>query len=188
MFTRIVASVVLVTASVCLAQSYAQETANFAPPTPGVEHQKLAQDVGVWDAKVQVWLDPDAEPEVNKAVEKNQMMGDFWLVSEFKGSMMGAPYSGRSQTGYDPIKKMYVGTWIDSMSPHVMTTEGNIDENGDLVLTGSGIDCITKQPMTCKMIGRTNADGTRTFEMHAPGPDGNMMKIMQIDYTKRNAS
>jgi hypothetical protein len=47
---------------------------------------------------------------------------------------------------------------------------------------------MTKQPMTCKMITRHNADGTRTFEMHAPGEDGKWFKVMQIDYTKRQES
>ena len=35
-------------------------------------------------------------------------------------------FHGQGQTGYDPNKKKYVGTWVDSISPTIMIMEGDI--------------------------------------------------------------
>lgn len=87
------------------------EPVDAAPAQPTPEHQRLEKDAGVWDA-VATFFGPNGE-ENSKGVETNRMLGGFWLVSEFKGEFFGAPFEGRSQLGYDPIKKKYVGTWID---------------------------------------------------------------------------
>jgi hypothetical protein len=34
---------------------------------------------------------------------------------------MGMPFQGRGYTGYDNVKKKYVGTWMDSFSTGVMS-------------------------------------------------------------------
>ncbi len=36
-------------------------------------------------------------------------------------------FHGQGQTGYDPAKKKYIGTWVDSMSPTIMMMEGDFD-------------------------------------------------------------
>ena len=53
------------------------------------------------------------------------MTGGLWVLSKFEGDFGGMKFEGRGQFGYDPIKKKYVGTWIDSMSPTLSVLEGN---------------------------------------------------------------
>ena len=173
----------LVVPSLFAAVATAQEGIEF--PQPGEEHKHLAQEAGVWDADVKFWMDPSAEPQVSKGVETNTMVGGFWMVSEFKSQMLGQPFTGHGQYGYDPVKKKYVGTWVDSMTPHLSILEGEVNEKGELVMISKAIDFMTKQESTSKMISRMNDDGTRHFEMHAPIGEGEWMKVMEIHYTKR---
>ena len=71
---------------------------------------------------------PDAEPSVSKGTEVNEVLpGGLWLLSKFEGDFGGMKFSGRGQFGYDPVKKKYVGTWIDSTSTVLSVLEGEYD-------------------------------------------------------------
>ena len=75
------------------------------PPAATKAHALLKKDVGVWDADVTMWLaGPDGPKEEGKAVESNRMLGETWLLSEFKGPFGGIPFEGFGQFGYDPAK------------------------------------------------------------------------------------
>jgi hypothetical protein len=163
-------------------------SAQDQPPMPGptAEHELLKKDVGTWDAEVKVWPMPDAEPMVSKGTEKDELLGGMWLVSRFDGDMGGMPFTGIGTFGYDPDEKKYVGTWVDSMSPHLMTVKGDYDPATKTMTTiGEGRDLQTGQMTTSKMVSRYLDDNTRTFEMHMPGQDGQLWKMMEIRYTRR---
>ena len=96
-------------------------------PPPGPEHEMLKKDVGTWDATVEMFMAPGAPPAVSKGTETVTMMGGFWQLTEFKSEMMGQPFEGRGAMGYDPAKKKFVGTWVDTMAPAYYTVEGTYD-------------------------------------------------------------
>jgi hypothetical protein len=152
------------------------------PPTPGPEHEMLKKDVGTWDATVEMFMAPGAPPSVSKGTETVTMLGGFWQVSEFKSEMMGQPFEGRGATGYDPAKKKYVGTWVDTMTPSYYTLEGTYDaatKTMSALMDGpdpSGAVTKTKQTTEWK-----DAD-TRVFNMYAP--DGKTVG-MRITYKRR---
>ncbi len=147
------------------------------------EMNRLKADVGTWDAEVKMFTPGNPEPEVSKGTETNIMLGDMWLISHFKGSAMGSEFQGCGQTGFDPDKKKYVGTWVDSMSPHAMTMEGTWDEaTRTLTNLGTGKDPAGNE-MKTKMTSVYNKDGSRTFTMYGL-MDGQEMKFMEIHYTK----
>jgi hypothetical protein len=152
------------------------------------EHRLLQRDVGTWDAEITL-LPPEegAAPMKSKGSEKNELLpGGMWLVSRFDGEMMGMPFSGVGTSGYDPIEKKYIGTWIDTMSPHLMVVKGDYDEDTKtMTSTGEGRDFATGQPYTAKLITRDVDENSRTFEMHMPGPDGKHVKMMEIKYKRR---
>ena len=141
------------------------------------------KDVGTWDCEVKVYSDPSSPPAVSKGVETNIMIGEHWLISHFKGSVMGADFEGSSQNGYDANTSKFIGTWIDSMSPHSMKTEGTWDEKTQ-TLTSSGV---SKDPtgteMKNKMTVVYKSDGTRNFTMFAI-VNAAEVKMMEIKYTK----
>jgi hypothetical protein len=71
------------------------------------------------------------------------------------------------------------------MSPHMMTIKGDYDPaTRTMTSIGEG-----REPsggnFVAKLISRYPEDGTRTFEMHMRGPDGNFTKMMEIKYKRR---
>lgn len=154
-------------------------------PQPGPEHKKLEAGAGTWDAVCEM-TGPDGQPMTSKALSKSKMApGGFWLLDTFTGEIMGMKFTGFGATGYDPLKKMYVATWIDSMSPHLMVTEGNYDSTGKvLTMTGIGIGH-DGQPAKHRMVTTHKDANTNLFEMFVAGPDGKEEKAMTITYTRR---
>lgn len=167
------------------ARARAQET---AAPRPSAEHQVLARDVGTWDAVVRFWPTPDAaQPIESKAVEKNELLpGGMWLVSRFDGDFGGAKFTGVGNFGYDPVEKKYIGTWVDSMTPHLMITKADYDP-ATKTMTGTGEtrDPATGQPSTIKNVSRYLDDDTRVFTMYMPDASGKEFKAMEITYKRR---
>ena len=143
----------------------------------------MRKDVGTWDCEIKMFADPSAPPSVSKGTETNFMVGEYWLVSHFKGTLMGMEFQGSSQMGYDPATKKYVGTWVDSMSPHPMKMEGTYDAaTRTFTSYGSG-----KSPdgseMKSKMVVTYGEDDTRHFTMYGM-MDGAEIKMMEMKYTR----
>ncbi len=169
--------VVVLSAGICVAQE----------PPKEMEHFKA--DVGTRDCEMRMWNpeDPKAEPAVSKGSETNFLMGGMWLISHFKGEMMGMPFEGSGQFGFNPEKKKYTGTWVDTMSPYPMAVEGTWDEKTQ-TMTETGI---AKDPTgtehKMKMITVYNKDGTKVFTIYALA-DGKEVKAMEMKYTKAKQS
>jgi hypothetical protein len=163
-----------------------QDDAGFMPK-PGPEHRRLARDEGTWDASVAFYPPGGGDPQTSKGVETNTMLGGLWLLSDFRGEFGGQPFQGRGQTGYDPKKGKYVGTWVDTMSTRVMTMEGTYDESaGTMTMLSNGEDPATGKPTKEKFVSRYKPDGTRVFtaSVKAEGAS-DFVKMMEITYTKR---
>jgi hypothetical protein len=153
---------------------------------PGKEHKFLQFDVGIWDATMKIWEKPDAKPVETKAVEKCEMLrGGFWLLSRFDGQIGSMKYSGAGTFGYDPTEKKFVGTWIDSMNPYMLTMKGDYDETTKtLTMMGENREPDGKMHSS-KEIARRIDDNTRVFELHMQGDDGKYFKMMEITYKRR---
>ncbi len=156
-------------------------------PTP--DHERLARNVGTWDATVKSWMQgTGSDPSVSKGVEVAKMMpGGLWVLSEFHGKFGDAAFHGQGQTGYDPVKKKYIGTWVDSMSPAMMITEGDFDpQTKTFTMYSKGVDPAGK-PYDAKMVDVHKDKDTRVFSMSMK-PDetrGEYIKVMEISYVKR---
>ncbi len=151
-------------------------------PTPGPEHEMLKKDVGTWDATVETFMAPGAPPSVSKGTETVSMLGGFWQLTEFKSEMMGQPFEGRGATGYDPAKKKYVGTWVDTMTPGYYTTEAAYDPaTKTMAAVMEGPDPSGQVAKTKATTEWKDAD-TRVFTMY--GPDGKSVG-MRITYKRR---
>jgi hypothetical protein len=153
-------------------------------PKPGPEHDVLKKAVGTWDATVEMLM-PPAPP--SKGTETTALgPGGLWLVTDFKAAeMMGSPFQGHGVEGWDPAKKKYVGTWVDSMSTAIALSESTYDAasksmNGTMSVTGPD-----GQPMKLKTVTQYKDDDTRVFTMYMPGPDGKEAASMRITYKRR---
>jgi hypothetical protein len=180
-------------AFVCLA-AWSLASAATAQEPPAVqkalpEHKILAADEGAWDATIKTYMGgPDAEPTVSKGSEVNEVLpGGLWVLSKFECDFGGMKFLGRGQFGYDPVKKKYVGTWLDSMSTIFSVLEGEYDaKTKTMTFVGEGYDADHKAKFTQKMVTTTKDDGSRVFTLfmkYAGQPAE--VKFMEISYTKR---
>jgi hypothetical protein len=151
-------------------------------PKPGPEHEVLKNDVGTWDATVEMM---GLAPSVSKGVETSTMVGGLWLVTDFKSEMMNQPFQGHGVSGYDLTKKKYVGTWVDSMSPGMMLGESTYDPKTK-TMTGEmeGPDMSGKMEKM-KSVTEWKDPDTRVFTMYMTGPDGKEAPVMRITYKRR---
>jgi Protein of unknown function (DUF1579) len=158
-------------------------------PKPLPEHKILAADEGAWDATIKTFMrGPDAEPAVSKGSEVNEVLpGGLWVLSKFEGDFGGAKFVGRGQFGYDPVKKKYVGTWIDSMSTILSVLEGEYDaKTKTMTYVGDGYDPDHKAKFSQKMVTTMKDDGSRVFTLYMKfeGQPAEA-KFMEITYLKR---
>ena len=158
-----------------------------AQPGPTDEHKILQKDVGSWDANIKIWPQPDAEPMQSTGTEKNEMIGDMWIVSRFDGKIGDMSFTGSGVVGYDPAEKKYVGTWIDSMTPSLTVMKGDYDAaKKTMTMTGDMRDHASGKTVKTKQVSRYTDDDTRVFEMYMPGEGGGKeWKMMEIEYKRR---
>lgn len=154
-------------------------------PKPGPELDVFKPDVGIWNVEIKTWAAP-GEPTVTSGKETNRMLGDYWLLVDFQGNMMGLDFEGHGAYTYDTEKKQYVGTWIDSMSPRKMDMIGVYDkDNQTMTYQGMapGADGkLAKHVLTTKY----KEDGTRVLTMHMQAGE-TMLKFFEMNYTKAKA-
>jgi hypothetical protein len=171
-----------------LQSAIGQEQQQPQLPQPSEQHKLLQKGAGTWDAEITVFSPLEGEPPMkSKGIEKNELLqGGMWLLTRFEGEIVGMPYHGAGTTGYDPVEKKYVGTWVDSMSPHLLTSKGEYDAAKKILnSTAQGRDVTTGQPYTAKLVTRYPDDDNRAFEMYMVGPDGQQIKTMEIKYKRR---
>ena len=166
-------------------------TAQESPPVqkPLPEHKILAADEGTWDATIRMYeKGPDAEPSVSKGSEVNEVLpGGLWVLSKFEGDFGGMKFLGRGQCGYDPVKKKYVGTWLDSTSTVLSLLEGEYDaKTKTMTFVGDGYDPVQKAKFSQKMVTKTKDDGSRVFTLYMKfeGQPAEV-KFLEIAYTRR---
>lgn len=168
------------------ALAVAQEPPPIPQPLP--EHKVLTADVGTWDATIKSSMGPDVEPAVSKGTEVNEIMpGGMWRLSRFDGNFGTMRFQGRGQFGFDPVKKKYVGTWIDSMSTILSVLEGEYDEKTKtMTYVGDGYDPARKSKFTQKMVTTTKDDTHRVFALYMQYEGEKAeTKFMEISYTRR---
>jgi hypothetical protein len=156
---------------------------------PGPEHAKLAEMNGDWDADV-TFFSPMGEQKSKGVMHCEMIMGGRVLQMKFQGSMMGmdgkpAPFQGIGMSGYDNAEKKYWNFWVDDMGTGCMITKGTLDGN---VMTAEGemVDPSNGKPTKVKEVTTLVDKDHQKFEMLCAGPDGNMMKVMEINYTKKS--
>jgi hypothetical protein len=157
-------------------------------PKPGPEHEILNGTIGTWDATVELVMQPGGKPEISKGVEVATLIGGgLWLVQDFKGEFMGAPYYGHTVLGYDFQKKKYVGTWVDSMSPGLTALEGTYDPKTRTLTSKVEGPCPEGRMMKMRSTQEWKDADTRVFTMFSPPDFGDEFAMMKITYKRRAA-
>lgn len=152
-------------------------------PKPSPEHELLKQMAGLWDAHIKCSM---PKPQESKGVfTANMDLGGFFLVTEFKGQLGELPFQGRGLTGYDPFKKKYVGTWVDSMGPGIYHSEGAWDKAGKVFTETMEGPCPKGMPMKMRAVTQVKDSNHMQFQMYMRGDDGKETLMMEIAYTRK---
>jgi hypothetical protein len=123
----------------------------------------------------------------SRGTEKAELvLGGFWLATEYKGEMMGKPFTGRGTMGYDQHKQKYVGTWIDSIASGLYLSEGTADASGKVwTMVAQGYCDNEGRSITMKQIYEIKDEDTWTLSFLTPNPDGKEMTTGTIEYKRR---
>lgn len=150
----------------------------------------LASEIGTWDAKVRSWPGPNVTPNVTKAVERNRMLGkSAWLISDLEGSVLGRPYEGHRVVGYDAKKKRFVGTWINTLSPGIVTLEGSWDaKQRTRTMWLDMRHPMTRTPCRAKLTTKYVSKTRRVVTLEAPVPKvkpDTFYRVLELDLKRR---
>ncbi len=153
-------------------------------PEPTAEHRRLLENVGNWNVECEFYWDPSA-PLLTRAKERVERLGEFWTVSSFECDIMGRTLHGSATVGYDPAKKKWVSTWIDSFNPSLFVFEGTSDASGAvLTFSGKGPDPQSGRLTTWRSVEKRLAPDRRQFDLYMTLPDGKEMHLFQYRYTR----
>ena len=123
----------------------AQEAPEF--PGPEKEHEFLKKFVGDWTTTSEATMAPGQEPMKCTGKITGKMLGGLWVVNETKMTVMGEEMNALQTVGFDPAKKQYVGTWVDSALNHMWHYTGTV-EGKTLTLNAEGPNFMAGGKMT----------------------------------------
>ncbi|HLW66737.1 MAG TPA: DUF1579 family protein [Gemmataceae bacterium] len=148
-------------------------------PKPGPEHDKFKDMVGDWETTVKM---AGAETK-GKASYKIGFNG-FFMIEEFEADFGGFKFHGRGQTGYCPVRKKYITTWIDNMDPSPLVMSGNFDKEGK-TLTENGEGTREGKLVKLKSVGTMPDKDTMLFHFYEV-KDGKDVEMMSITYKRKS--
>ena len=184
----VVAAVALIAGGVAVAQDMGggdKKDQEMPVAKPTKEHEVLKHYAGTWTVKGKFTM-PDGSTMEEDGVETASLVGDgLWLVFDNKSRMMGKPFHGHGVMGYDPEKKKYVGTWVDSMIDYLIVFEGTGD--GKTITTHYEMkDCMNPgKTMRIKQVHEIQDADHHKMTAYFPSPDGKEFPGMVLEYTRK---
>ncbi len=165
-------------------QAMMQKWMEFA--TPNEHHKVLEAKVGKWNDTVKMWMDPAAPPEESKGTSEFEMaLGGRYLMDHTSGESSMGPFEGMGVTGYDNIKKKYVGGWVDNMGTGVMFAEGTYDaKTKTFTFSSEAPDPMTGKYVKQRVVEKWLSADKFVMEAYGPGKDGKEYKCMEITYER----
>ncbi len=98
----------------------------------------------------------------------------------------GMPYVGHGITGYDPVKKAYVQTWVDGWSPVMSHVQAHFNAAGNLLTwAGETHDAATGRRTPLKMTTEFQGADVHVFTMYGADPSGQEFAMMTITYRRK---
>lgn len=157
-------------------------------PAPTAEHTWLQQLAGEWDTHAEGTLEPGKPPARFEGHESSRMLGGFWLLAEGKVQFPGAPAPMQSvlTLGYDPQKRKYIGTWIDSSNSYLWRSEGTVDAAGKVLTLESEGPCPFKPGLAkFRDVMEIKSQDHHVLTSYMQGDDGQWQKMMSAEYRRK---
>jgi hypothetical protein len=155
-------------------------------PKPQKEHEWLQQFAGEWESDLEIYFEPNKPIKV-KGTESARSLGGFWVVSEFSCTIMDAPMKGVITLGYDPEKKQFVGTMVDSMTSHLWKYVGTLDSTGKILTLETSGPCPRKPGTISKFkeVFEFKSKDQRVFTSSMQEEDGSWSTAMIMNSRRK---
>ena len=149
-------------------------------PKPTPEHEWLQKFVGEWEADVEMSMEPGKPPMISKGINRDRMLGGFWMISEGGNEAMG--YNFLHTLGYDSKKKKYIGTWADSMTSYLWKYEGTVNAAGNILTLETEGPCPTEPDKLSKFreVTEFKSKDHRVFTSSMLGEDGKWTTFLTV--------
>lgn len=155
-------------------------------PKPTKEHNALQAEAGVWEGKVKMFLGPGAPAIEGKSLETvKTVCNGLHSTASFKMDIGTTKFEGHSVIGYDPQKKEYTGTWVDTatVAPTLLTGKYDADKK-TMTMLSAVVDPASGREMKQKQVTTLIDENTKKFEIFFATPQGDV-KILEINAKKR---
>ena len=156
--------------------SFAQQGAE-----PTEQHKMLTKHVGDRSGTMAVFMaGPDADPTEMPFKETNTaILNGLWVKTTFEAG----PYTGFGLTGYDPMKKKFVGTWSDNMSPHLSLMEGEFDKETEMMtMAFEAFDAGSGKVVKHRATTKYKSDKAVSMTMHVQREKDKWTKTFTLKY------
>lgn len=152
---------------------------------PGTEHQALAKLAGTWDVAAKMWMEPGKDPiETKGSATFAVILDGRYVRQDYRGEMMGQPFTGIGIEGFDRVKNAYTSTWLDSMSTGMVIMEGASSDGGKTITYEGDYSCpMEKRQIQGRSVNTLVDDDTFTVTMYATR-EGSEAKTMELRYTR----
>lgn len=155
------------------------------PVTP--EHAWLASLAGEWSVRCLYFMgSPDAPIEV-RGKETVERLGHYWIFARFEADVLGSPMQGQAATGYDPVKRRFIGTWKDTSTPFHYSFEGTMEETGTtktLRMSGENYDPMRQCPAIYHSVIEYLSPKERILHLSVESENGEI-PILEYHYKKK---
>jgi hypothetical protein len=158
--------------------------------TPGEHHQRLHALVGKWKLAVKWRTTPDAKwTDSNGAAEYKWILGERFLVEEFKYDMMSGPLERLGIYGYDNFRKKYTAVWVDNMGTNTEYAEGQYDPaERTFSYAGEQDDPVTGGTRKFKWIIKVESADKVLFDSYDQDRAGKFFKNTEVIATRLGKS
>jgi len=156
-----------------------------AAMTPSDGHRRLEPMAGTFRAKTTFVMSPGETPQTSDGTSVHRfVVGGRYLEQVYKGTSMGMPFEGIGYTGYDNVRKRYVGTWMDSFSTGLMHSFGvGRPTANKMSFVAEAFDPSGKK-MAFETILRVADNDHHSYEMWTKAPNGKKFRTMIVEYTR----
>lgn len=152
---------------------------------PGEPHKLFANLAGSWTTHTKEWMEPGKPPmESTGTAELKMLLGGRFLHQDFRGQMMGQPFSGIGIDGYDNIRKKYFTLWMDIMATGFFLMEGTASPDGRTITLTGQHEAPGGMHMSHRAVWNLVDANNQTFVMYGTHPGDQEHKMFEITYTR----
>ena len=149
-------------------------------------HEWLARSVGTWDVKGLYYFGAGQDPVDAVGIETVEMMGPFWQSGRLEIELFDSKVDGITYLGFDPLRQVFVSTWIDSANPYLYRYEGSYDEETRLLsMSGVNTDPTSGKPAQYRSLAGYDLPDERSLSLSIEIPGRTESEILSYEFKRR---